>query len=152
MKIEHNGWIIEIPDNAEVGGYVYVSREDQPGAIHIKAESEGWVADLWPQSYIEPLSSLCGMYSDLDDLGDEDDGADTPDLPEQPIVEGDWRLVDVAGAVCHTGQVVTDFRCTPAILEGGTPPHKEGSTGSVQTDRGSFYPEVYHLRWVKGAA
>lgn len=151
MKIEHNGWIVEIPDNAEAGDYVYVSREDRPGAIHIKAESEGWVADLWPQSYIEPLSSLCGLYSDLDDLGDEGDGADTPDLPEQPIVDGDWRLVDAAGAVCHTGQVIADFRHTPAILESGTPPHKDGSSGSVQTDRGNFYPEVYHLRWTKEA-
>lgn len=152
MKIEHNGWIVEIPDNAEAGGYVYVSREDRPGAIHIKAEDEGWVADLWPQSYVEPLSSLCGLYSDLDDLGDEGDGADTPDLPEQPIVDGDWRLVDAAGAVCHTGQVIADFRHIPAILESGTPPHEGCSSGSVQTDRGNFYPKVYHLRWTKEGA
>lgn len=77
---------------------------------------------------------------------------DTPDLPRQPLVEGDWRLVDAAGAVCHTGQVVTDFRCTPAILEGGTAPRSEGSTGRIQTDRGSYFPSVYNLRWVKEAA
>ena len=153
MKIEHNGWIVEIPDNAEAGDYVYVSREDRPGAIHIKAESEGWVADLWPQSYDEVHSTLCGLYSDLDDDTEGDDEFDPLAEPTgKPIVDGDWRLVDAAGAVCHTGQVIADFRHTPAILESGTPPHKDGSSGSVQTDRGNFYPEVYHLRWTKEAA
>ena len=72
-------------------------------------------------------------------------------MPKQPLIVSGWRLVDAAGNACHVGQVVTDFRHTPAILEGGTPPHKEGSTGFVHVDRGSYYASTYNLRWVKEA-
>lgn len=72
MKIEHNGWIVEIPDDDTNGDYVYVSREDRPGNVHIKAESEGWVCDLWPESYEATHSTLCGLYADLDDDVEED--------------------------------------------------------------------------------
>ena len=76
---------------------------------------------------------------------------DTPAQPVQPIVVDGWRLVGEAWSTCHIGQVITDFRYTPAILEGGTPPHKQGSTGLIHVNRGSYYPSVYGLRWVKEA-
>ena len=87
-----------------------------------------------------------------DDCPAEDCPSHDTDTPDQPLVVDGWRLVDAAGKACHIGQVITDFRHTPAILEGGTPPHKEGSAGNVQTDRGNYYASVYNLRWVKEAA
>lgn len=71
MIVKHNGWIVEIPDNGN-DYYVYVARANQPGNVHIKAESDGWVVDLWPQSYSETHSSAFGLYSDLDDAEEDE--------------------------------------------------------------------------------
>jgi hypothetical protein len=38
-----------------------------------------------------------------------------------------------------------DFRGDPIVITGFTPPHNAGSTGRIQTDKGSFYPGVVDL-------
>ena len=67
MKIEHNGWLIEVPDN---GDEVWVAHQDRPGRIHIVAAAHSWVANLWPQSHSSPHGTLWGQYEDLNDVED----------------------------------------------------------------------------------
>ena len=71
MNIEFNGWVIEILEDAPT--YVYVARVDKPGAVHVKAEAEGFVVDIWPESYEAVEVSAAALYTDLGDMADEDD-------------------------------------------------------------------------------
>lgn len=50
------------------GEYLYVSREDKPGEIHIKADSEGYVLDVWPsdETADESVATMAVLYEDLD--------------------------------------------------------------------------------------
>ena len=45
------------------------------------------------------------------------------------------------------GAVRADFKGNHCIVEGGSAPHKPGSTGRVQTSRGEFYPSVIGAAW-----
>ncbi len=38
------GWMVTASDD---GQYLYVERDGAPGQIHIKAEDEGFVVDIW---------------------------------------------------------------------------------------------------------
>lgn len=33
------------------------------------------------------------------------------------------------------------------VVEGGCAPHKSSSTGRVNTQKGSYYPSVYKMKW-----
>jgi hypothetical protein len=64
----------------------------------------------------------------------------------------DWSqkacvLTTEDGQPVEMGQVVLSFRGEPAKVTGGSAPHKSSSTGRVDTDRGSYYPSVYGLKW-----
>ena len=76
MNIEFNGWVIEVMEDAPA--YVYVARVGKPGAVHVKAEAEGFVADIWPESYEAVEASATALYTDLDDMADEDNESMVP--------------------------------------------------------------------------
>lgn len=64
------------------------------------------------------------------------------------------RLVDKdTGLPIAIGDNVNSFRGEEAIVTGGTPPHKEGSTGRVDVrwsgldSSGSYFPSVFNLEW-----
>lgn len=64
MRIEHNGWTIVIPDGEPE--YAHISRPGLPGAVHVKAESEDYVADIWPENYERVEATAAALYSDLE--------------------------------------------------------------------------------------
>ncbi len=39
-----NGWMLHTSDD---GRYLYIERDGAPGQIHVKAEDEGFVVDIW---------------------------------------------------------------------------------------------------------
>lgn len=58
-----------------------------------------------------------------------------------------WRLTK-AGEPVVKGSVHANFRGEDATIVGGTPPHKEGAAGFVETSEGSlFYPSVFGMVW-----
>lgn len=59
-----------------------------------------------------------------------------------------YVLMNKDGQVVMPGAKVVDFRGEEAVLEGGRPPEREGSTGRVWTDAGEYFPSVYGLKWV----
>lgn len=62
-----------------------------------------------------------------------------------------WLLIDdVTQVSIKRGQAVADFRGDKAVINGGSPPHKPGSTGRITTsDNGEYYPGVYGCKWIK---
>ncbi len=60
----------------------------------------------------------------------------------------EWKLVDNKGNEVTFPSKHTSFRGTEMTVTGGRPPHKEGSTGKIHTDKGEFYPGVCDLTWV----
>lgn len=64
MKTNVNGWFVS---TSECGEYLYVERSNAPGEIHIKAESEGFVVDVW-SSDDDPVcvGSTSAMYTELE--------------------------------------------------------------------------------------
>lgn len=69
---------------------------------------------------------------------------------------GNWTLVDKAtNEPMSPYTPVLDFRNDEFILIGGSPPHKEGSTGRVYVrhpdddchQSWEFYPSVFNLVW-----
>lgn len=71
--IKHGDWVIEFSDEP---GRVYISNDKHPGNIHIKAEVEGYIVDIWRDSYEEVESGAFALYSDLSDMS-VDDGIPT---------------------------------------------------------------------------
>jgi|DEB0MinimDraft_4_1074332.scaffolds.fasta_scaffold05693_5 hypothetical protein len=68
----------------------------------------------------------------------------------KPIVKNKWILRDAkTNEPIMQGSTVKDFRGDELFVDGGAPPHKEGSTGRVYTSRGSFFPTVIGAKWVK---
>ena len=67
------------------------------------------------------------------------------------ITKDGWKLVDVDNNTVHFGATYTDFRGQPHVIEGGSPPHKLGSTGRIWTNVGEFFPGVCNLTWVEEA-
>lgn len=53
------------------------------------------------------------------------------------------------GQPVTVGEEVTDFRGDKSVVTGGEPPRHEGSTGRVHVERGSYFPSVFDLVWVK---
>ena len=49
----------------------------------------------------------------------------------------------------HIGDTVVSFRGELATVQSIIPPHKEGSTGRVQTELGLHFPGVYNLKWIE---
>lgn len=67
------------------------------------------------------------------------------------------RSKNYEGVICvladDTGAIFEDQRITSDSfirykVEGGTAPHKPGSTGRVWTDKGEYYPSVIKCKWV----
>lgn len=69
MKLEIDGWVIEF--NSDNPQYVFLSHEDHPGDIHVKADDEGFVVDVWNEPGWEVAATLAVTYADLE--GDEGD-------------------------------------------------------------------------------
>ena len=62
----------------------------------------------------------------------------------------DWVLVhEETNEEVAVGASVTSFRGEPAVVKGGTPPHKPASTGRVRVSGGEFFPSAFSLKWVK---
>lgn len=60
-----------------------------------------------------------------------------------------WILIDeVSLRSVRYGDVRESFRGEHAVITGGTPPHKPGSTGRIETsDNGTYYPGVFLAKW-----
>ena len=93
MKIEHNGWLIEVPDN---GDEVWIAQLGRPGRVHIVAAGTSWVANLWPENHSTPHSTLWGQYEDL-----VDEPADTATPEEGPADEPDALLTALQTLIPH---------------------------------------------------
>lgn len=70
--LTHQGW--EVLFSSDEPNRLYVTHEDHPGSIHIKADDEGFVVDVWPDSHEQVLATCAALYSDLEGTGDEDEG------------------------------------------------------------------------------
>ncbi len=66
----------------------------------------------------------------------------------EPITDNGWKLLDDQGKPVLVNQATKDFRGADIIINGGSRPHKGGSTGHIYTNRGHFYPSVCNLHWV----
>ena len=64
-----------------------------------------------------------------------------------PITNGSWALLDMDNNPVSVGDQYTDFRGATHVIEGGKPPHKDGSTGRIWTNVGEFFPGVCNLHW-----
>lgn len=65
------------------------------------------------------------------------------------ITRNGWTLTDQRGKPISIGQPVTSGRGDVTTLRSGTPPHRPGVSGYVETEDGAeFYPTVFGLRWV----
>jgi hypothetical protein len=68
---------------------------------------------------------------------------------------GIWKLVNQAGEEVNKGDIVTSFRGEDHYLLGGSPPHKQGSSGRVSVEMknglgdSQYYPTVFDLEWVQ---
>lgn len=70
--------------------------------------------------------------------------------------DGRYILVDrLTGKPVLIGQTVESFRGDPYIVQGGTAPASESSSGRVEVNSGHghtnalFYPSVFNLEWVR---
>lgn len=76
--------------------------------------------------------------------------------PAQAITSDGWALL-FNGQPVRVGDQLTDFRGDNMEVTGGTPPHKEGSTGRIDarepgtTDSAQYYPGVVNCAWVRAA-
>lgn len=57
------GWKVSTDDT---GQYLYVERDGAPGQIHIKAEDEGFVVDLWDSKLENCTASAAATYTELE--------------------------------------------------------------------------------------
>lgn len=70
---------------------------------------------------------------------------------KQIITDTNWRGVPCTMRYDGSLQPVCKGEVTKggSIIEGGTAPHKESSTGYVTTDKGSYYVGTVNARWVE---
>lgn len=57
------GWQVSTTHD---GQYLYIGRDGAPGQIHIKAEDEGFVVDLWDETLENCVGSAAATYSELE--------------------------------------------------------------------------------------
>lgn len=72
---------------------------------------------------------------------------------------GNWKLVNKAGVEVNEGDIVTNFRGEDHYILGGSPPHRQGSSGHVSVEKThkinkglgdwQYYPTVFNLEWVQ---
>lgn len=61
-----NGWEVTA---SECGQYLYLSLDGSPGQIHVKAESEGFIVDIWSDDDTpEVYGSAHAFYSELENV------------------------------------------------------------------------------------
>lgn len=66
--------------------------------------------------------------------------------------DGEYTLTHATTGepVANLPKAFPDFRGNDAVIIGGRPPMRPGSTGKVWTDNGGeFFPSVFDLKWVK---
>jgi len=61
--IELNGWLIVVSNE---GDYLYITRDGSPGQVHVKAEDEGIVVDIWNDH--EPPMCVSTTYAHYPEL------------------------------------------------------------------------------------
>jgi hypothetical protein len=57
------------------GDYLYIHRDDRPGAINVKADDEGFVVDVWDSDSANSVATCAAFYNDLDSNLERDDKA-----------------------------------------------------------------------------
>lgn len=67
FPLEEKGWLLTTSDDPD-GQYLYVQRDGAPGQIHIKAEDEGFVVDIWSANPQDDYSvaSTSATYTELE--------------------------------------------------------------------------------------
>ena len=61
-----NGWHVTASDD---GQYLYIELDGAPGQIHVKAEDEGFVVDIWTYDGIGDttcVASTSALYTELE--------------------------------------------------------------------------------------
>lgn len=78
-EVRFGGWVLQ---HSQVSGhpYLYASRPDKPGEIHLKADDECYVADVWAIAATEAAATCAALYEEL--AGDSEAMAST-DVPRQ---------------------------------------------------------------------
>lgn len=64
-----NGWNL---NTSEDGQYLYIEREGKPGQIHVKADDEGFVVDVWTYDGVDEPECVASTYALYDELTPED--------------------------------------------------------------------------------
>ena len=60
------GWMVSA---SEDGQYLYIERDGAPGQIHVKAEDEGFIMDIWTYDGIgdpECIATTSALYTELE--------------------------------------------------------------------------------------
>jgi hypothetical protein len=67
MQYVGEGWVVQAYDDQ----YLYIVKEGRPGVIQIKADEDGFVADIFKQMAehdgSDPVSSAFSSYSELEE-------------------------------------------------------------------------------------
>ncbi len=61
--LRHGDWHITF--NEREPNRVYIRNGAQPGEVHVKADDEGYVVDIWPDSFDEVAASAAAPYNEL---------------------------------------------------------------------------------------
>lgn len=65
---EHLGppgpWIVQA-EQIDGMSYLFISRVDRPGELHLKADAEGYVADLYAKQPHDPVATAAAPYEEL---------------------------------------------------------------------------------------
>jgi hypothetical protein len=48
------------------GEYVHISKDDQHGVVTVKADAEGYVADIWNTAQTDCIATCAAPYSELE--------------------------------------------------------------------------------------
>ncbi|MEJ8837577.1 hypothetical protein [Ramlibacter sp. AN1133] len=81
--VHFGGWELRRKEGASQ--YLYASRPDKQGEIHLKAAADGFVVDVWTKGAGEVVASTAAAYTDL---------GENPDMPDLrrfgDLAVGDW--------------------------------------------------------------
>lgn len=87
-------WNVEISPE---GQYLYIDHDEHPGEIHIKADVDGFVLDVWNDDKLNPQVGL-GMAIEYAELAAEPLETPAPGAPATPPKLPNYLVVEVASA------------------------------------------------------
>lgn len=62
--MEVHGWLVDVSKD---GQYIVIQRDGAPGQIHVKAEDEGFIVDIWNDTEPPEVVATAGAtYTELE--------------------------------------------------------------------------------------